>query len=152
METENAGNSAPGLRKEPETNPPQKRWVLVVDDEGGFRDMLQWYLKEHDLHVEVAKDGAEAVARAAEGKYSLVITDLTMPRLDGLKLLEEIKKMMPETAVIVITGFGTVETAVQAMRKGAFDFILKPFDLEFLIKRIKQALFGKSGNDMSESS
>ncbi|MBI4395504.1 MAG: response regulator [Elusimicrobia bacterium] len=119
-----------------------RRWVLVVDDEPGFRDMLKWYLSDHDLDVEVAKDGAEAMARAAGGKYSLVITDLTMPKLDGLKLLEEIKQKRPDISVIVVTGFGTVETAVHAMKGGASDFILKPFNLDHLLVRIKEALFG----------
>lgn len=124
----------------PKPEPARKKWILVVDDEPGFRDMLQWYLKGHDIHVEVAKDGAEAVDLAADGKFSLVVTDITMPRLDGLKLLEEIKRKLPGTAVIVMTGFGSVETAVHAMKSGASDFVLKPFDPEGLAKRIKEAL------------
>jgi len=117
-----------------------KRWVLVVDDEPGFRNLLQWYLSEHGLNVQVAQDGAEAVKMAKEGKFSLVITDVTMPQLDGLKLLEALKQNIPETAVIVVTGFGTVETAVYAMKKGASDFILKPFDMEKFVKTVKEAL------------
>ena len=120
----------------------KKKWVLVVDDEPGFRDMLQWYLKGHNIQVESAQDGAEAVERASQGKYSLIVTDLTMPRLDGLKVLQEVRSKLPGTAVIIVTGFGTVEVAVEAMRAGASDFILKPFDVEVLAGRIKRALAG----------
>ena len=119
---------------------PAKRWVLVVDDEPGFRNLLQWVLSERGLNVQVARDGAEAVKLAKEGNFSLVVTDVTMPRLDGLKLLEQLKKEMPGTAVIVVTGFGTVETAVYAMKKGASDFILKPFDMGMFAKAVEEAL------------
>ncbi len=118
----------------------QKQSVLVVDDESGYRDMLQWSLKKYAVHVDVAKDGAEALHLIANSHYSVIITDITMPRLDGLKLLDEVKKSNPQAFVIIVTGFGTVESAVYAMKKGAFDFILKPFDLEVLLNRVKQAL------------
>ena len=117
-----------------------KRSILVVDDEPGFRDMIKWYLKEWGFEVEIAKDGREAITRVVGGRYDVVITDITMPEMDGLTLLDEVKMRMPQTAVIIITGFGTVETAVHAMKHGAFDFVLKPFDMNHLEQLINQIL------------
>ena len=114
--------------------------VLVVDDEPGFRSMLQWELGSRGMIVEVAINGAEAVKLIKEKTFDLVITDLTMPILDGLMLLEAVKQLTPETEVIMATGFGTVETAVHAMQQGAYDFVLKPYDFEKLTTRIKQAM------------
>lgn len=114
--------------------------VLVVDDEPGFRSLLQWELQSRGMNVQIAENGAEGVQMAGETKFDVIITDITMPEMDGLKLLEEIKRTAPETEVIVATGFGAVETAVHAMKKGAFDFVLKPYDLEHLMARVRQAV------------
>ncbi len=75
-------------------------------------------------------------------KFDVVITDITMPQMDGIKLLEEVKKISPTTEVIVVTGFGAVETAVFAMRQGAFDFVIKPYDLDYLMACVKKAADG----------
>jgi len=117
----------------------ERRRVLVMDDEVGYRDLLRWELGRRGFAVEVAGDGAEGVSRAAERTYSIAIVDLTMPKLDGLGVLAELKKSKPLTKVILVTGFSTVETAVEAMRAGAFDFILKPFDLGRFIERVLEA-------------
>jgi DNA-binding NtrC family response regulator len=114
--------------------------VLVVDDEPGIRDMLRWELSSQGMVVETAENGVQGVAMAGKKTYDLIITDVTMPEMDGLKLLQEIQRTSPETAVIIATGFGAVETAVFAMRTGAFDFILKPFDLEHLLSCIQKAV------------
>lgn len=116
------------------------RRVLVVDDEPGFREMLEWDLRDQDVHVDTAPDGRQAQAMLSCSEYSLVITDISMPRMDGLNLLTLIKKEKPTLPVIVMTGFGTVEAAVGAMKAGASDFILKPFDLESLSARARELM------------
>jgi two-component system response regulator AtoC len=114
--------------------------VLVVDDEKGFRNLLKWELESLGIHVDTAENGAEGLRKASEMVFDVIITDITMPEMDGLKLLEEIKKIAPETEVIIATGFGAVETAVHAMKHGAYDFVLKPYDLEYLKQKVRQAV------------
>ena len=121
-------------------HPPKALRVLVVDDEAGFRDLWQWELNNRGITVDTATDGAEGVRMAAKTKYDVIITDITMPEMDGLKLLDEVNKTDSRTAIIIATGFGTVETAVHAMKRGAFDFVLKPYDLENLMTRVRQAV------------
>jgi two-component system response regulator AtoC len=118
--------------------------VLVVDDEAGFRNLLRWELNHLGIAVETAENGFQGVQMAGKAKFDVIITDITMPEMDGLKLLEEIKRIAPETEVIVSTGFGAVETAVYAMKNGAFDFVLKPYDLEHLMARVRQAMERRS--------
>jgi DNA-binding NtrC family response regulator len=118
---------------------PERR-ILVVDDEQGFREMLMWNLKEEGVIIDTASDGEEAEKKLSLGKYALVLSDITMPRVDGLGLLRRIKTLDPLIPVILMTGFGTVETAVQAMKDGAMDFVLKPFDVGGMIRRVRRAL------------
>lgn len=117
-----------------------RKVILVVDDEAGVRDMLRWCLRESDYDIKVARDGEEAVAVVAAGGVDLVVTDLTMPRLGGFGVLEAMAGKLPRTPVIVVTGFGTVEMAVHAMRSGAADFLLKPYDVGYLTARIRETL------------
>jgi two-component system response regulator AtoC len=114
--------------------------VLVVDDEEGFRNLLRWELESLNIDVETAENGAEGVRKASATLFDVIITDITMPEMDGLKLLEKIKKIAPETEVIIATGFGAVETAVYAMKHGAYDFVLKPFDLDRLKQKVCEAV------------
>jgi DNA-binding NtrC family response regulator len=114
--------------------------ILVIDDEQGYRALLQWKLGARGFQVEAVNNGAEAIERLSQTAFKVVITDLTMPKVDGLSVLETIKKRWPSTEVIVITGFGTVETAVRAMKLGAFDVIIKPFDLAPFIQVVMDAL------------
>jgi DNA-binding NtrC family response regulator len=118
--------------------------VLIIDDEQGYRSLLQWKLSARGLHVETVKDGGEALDRLRQGPFDVVITDLTMPQIDGMAVLEEIKKHWSQTEVIVITGFGTVETAVRAMKLGAYDVVIKPFDLAPFIQTVLDALQKRS--------
>ena len=120
-----------------------RKVVLVVDDEVGMREMLSWLLgKEYD--VVAASDGVEGAARIAAGGVDIVVTDVTMPRLGGFGVLEAAAGTFPRTPAIVMTGFGTVEMAVQAMRQGASDFLLKPFDAQVLADRIQETLTRRS--------
>jgi len=115
--------------------------VLVVDDEQGFRGFLKWELNDRGMQVDTAENGHEGLRLAKRQSYDVIITDVTMPEMDGLKFLKEVKRVSPETEVIVATGFGAVETAVYAMQNGAFDFFLKPFELENVMTRVKEAAF-----------
>lgn len=104
--------------------------ILVVDDDRLIRKYLGDILKKRDFHVESAEDGAKALALFGEKRFDVVVTDLIMPRMGGLGLLAELKERCLDVAVIVMTGRGTVETAVQAIKQGAYDFIEKPVDPE----------------------
>jgi two-component system response regulator FlrC len=100
--------------------------ILVVDDDDGVRAFLADSLSLAGHEVDQAGDGVEALERIAARAYPLVVTDLKMPRLDGLGLVDRIKKDHPETEVIVVTAHGSVDSAVDAMKRGAFDFVQKP--------------------------
>ena len=115
--------------------------ILVVDDEPGFREMLKWHLDTlKNVNVATAQDGEDAMTQAVLGNFLLVITDLTMPKVNGLELLDQLKVKNPQTEVVILTGFGSVETAVHAMKKGATDFILKPFDLKAFMTNVQSIL------------
>src|SRR4051812_13415562 len=115
--------------------------ILVVDDEPNIRSGLVLALEEESPYeVSTAADGSEAWSQFQHAPHQLVITDLKMPGpLSGLDLVREIKHGWPETLIIVITAHGTVETAVEAMRLGAHDYISKPVDLEILGHQVRRA-------------
>jgi two-component system response regulator FlrC len=100
--------------------------VLVVDDEAGLRTFLSETLEQEGHEVTVAGDGLEAEKRLAERNFELVVTDLKMPGKDGMSLLRKLRSEQPETEVVVLTAHGTVDTAVEAMKLGAFDYLQKP--------------------------
>ena len=113
--------------------------VLVVDDDSSMRDALSESLEICGFAVDTAEDGAVALKMFAEGKYDVVVTDMRMPRVGGMDVLREIKRQSPGTPVILATAYGTVNTAVEAMKEGASEFIMKPFtldDLEFIIRNV----------------
>ncbi|MDP6485022.1 MAG: response regulator, partial [Nitrospinota bacterium] len=104
--------------------------VLVVDDEDRVRKLLTRLLQEEGCRVQVASSGREALEALEREAYDLVLTDLTMPGMSGMDLLSEIREKWSEMSVILVTAFGTVESAVEAMHKGAFHYITKPFKLD----------------------
>jgi DNA-binding NtrC family response regulator len=113
--------------------------ILVVDDDPYMRTSLADCLMSCGYDVEAATDGVDALGKFRKGAYEMVITDIRMPKMGGLDLLKEVKGRCPETPVIVITAYGTVNTAVDAMKQGATDFIMKPFsldDLELVVKGV----------------
>lgn len=114
--------------------------ILVVDDKDSVRRMLADTLTAKGHTVEVARNGHSAVEKTRGQRFDLVLTDLKLPEMDGLQVLEAIKRQDPEMAVIVMTAFGTIETAVSAMKMGAFDFLTKPFDPDHLSVLIDRAL------------
>jgi two-component system response regulator AtoC len=113
--------------------------VLIVDDEANLRKVLAATLKREGYDVATAADGDAALEELREGGADVVVTDLVMPQRDGLSLLREIQARNPEIPVIVITAHGTVDSAVEALRLGAFDYITKPFEQEELKRVIAKA-------------
>ena len=118
-----------------------KRSILIVDDEQDMLDLLKRSL-EPDLNcrVEPAPSGEAALKRLAGESFDLVLADIKMPGMDGLELLEIIKRKNPEQTVVMMTAFGQIETAVAAMKSGAYDFITKPFEHDALLLRLEKAL------------
>lgn len=114
--------------------------VLVVEDKSAMQQMLSATLAGEGYEVDIASNGKDAIHKAKNKRYDLVLTDLKLPGADGLEVLSEVKEIDPEMSVIVMTAYGTVETAVEAMKVGAFDFITKPFDTDRLSLLIKRAL------------
>ena len=114
--------------------------ILVVDDELHTRQGLKTALEQDGYRVLTAASGAEARQVLEKEKVHLLLTDLNMPGINGLELLQMARRMVPEMAIIIITGFGSIETAVKAMKDGAYDFITKPVDLDKLSALVEKAL------------
>jgi len=114
--------------------------ILVVDDEQSMREFLQILLAKQGHEVQVADGAPAALARAAEGDLDLVITDLRLGRDSGLDVLAAVKAQTPATEVIMVTAFATTENAVQAMKLGAYDYVLKPFKVDELRLVVDKAL------------
>jgi DNA-binding NtrC family response regulator len=133
-----------------------KRLILIVDDQTELRDLLCRGLSKNGYSIFGAGRVEEAMHLLGKEPFDLVITDVKLPDRDGLQLLDTIKSKTPHLPVIVMTGFGSVENAVEAMRKGALDYILKPFSLEILEQRIQTAfgdiLRGESSANIEDQS
>ncbi len=114
--------------------------ILIVDDEPSIRKVLAAHLKKFGYDVDVAEDGLAAVARLEVESFHLVVTDLRMPGMDGMELLGWVREQYPGLPVILITAHGTVDTAVEAIKRGAFDYVTKPFDRDELFTAIQKAL------------
>ena len=114
--------------------------ILVVDDESSMRDMLEILLRKQGHEVHLAADAPAAVARAAQGELDLVVTDLRLGSGSGMDVLAAVKTHSPATEVVVITAFATAENAIQAMKLGAYDYVLKPFKLDELKLVVAKAL------------
>lgn len=114
--------------------------VLVVDDEKFIREILAEFLGMEGYVVRTAEDGSAALAELSRAHYDLVISDLKMPRMGGIELLEQVSRVDPKALTVIMTGFGTVETAIDAMKRGAYDYILKPFKVEEVIHIVQRGL------------
>ena len=114
--------------------------ILVVDDEKNYLVVLEALLGSEGYEIVTALDAKKAIGTAGEADLDLIITDMKMPGMTGMELLEKIKSLKPELPVIMMTAFGTIEMAVEAMRKGAYDYIQKPFENEQLKLTVKKAL------------
>jgi DNA-binding NtrC family response regulator len=113
--------------------------VLVVDDDPALREILQEALMRESYNVSTAEDGKEAIQAVKDSVVHIVITDYQLPDIDGLEVIDRLSKLDAKIIPIVMTGFGTIETAVRAMKSGAFDFITKPFDLETVAVVVRKA-------------
>jgi len=98
--------------------------ILIVDDEDIIRESLSFVLTKEGYRVQSAANGKEALEKVKAGSFDVVLTDLEMPEMKGIELLENITRFSPETMVVIITAYGSIETAIAALRKGAIDYIL----------------------------
>jgi len=114
--------------------------ILVVDDEDYMREVVRQALENAGFTVEEAADGKMAVSMLRQYPYQVIITDLRLPGLTGEAILEEALSLFPETIVILMTGFGNIQSAVEAIRKGAYDYLPKPFQLDELVMRVEKGL------------
>lgn len=121
-------------------NNTRNKTILLADDDENLRRVLEFQLEEAGYRVFSASDGAEALDLFADNEIDSVITDLRMPKVSGMELLEKIKELNPETPVIVVTAYGEVETAVAAVKAGAFDYINKPFSRDEIMLTLERAL------------
>ena len=122
------------------SGPDERPRVLIVDDEKFIRDILADFLGMEGYIVRTAEDGAAALTELDNAHYDLVISDLKMPRMGGIELLDAIGTAAPSALTVIMTGFGTVETAIDAMKRGAYDYILKPFKVEEVIRVVQRGL------------
>jgi DNA-binding NtrC family response regulator len=118
--------------------PRNKISILVVDDELSIRESLKGWLKRDGYQVETAAGGPEALAKNGENRFDIMLIDVKMPEMDGLTLLKKIKENDTDIAVVMMTAHGTIQDAVEAMKLGAYDYLLKPFDLEELTLTIEK--------------
>ena len=114
--------------------------ILIVDDDPEFADSLAEHMSGLGHSVKVAYDGQDGLDRFRAGAFHIVLTDLQMPGMDGMALLHEIKRLDSRCVVVLITGFGTVKSAVKAIKEGAYDFITKPVKLDEVDVVVNRAL------------
>jgi DNA-binding NtrC family response regulator len=131
-------NNSPGAQKRPPTS------ILVVDDDADMREWVKEDLEHEGFQVETASGGRAGVERVKKGGIDLVVSDVKMPDLDGLDLLREIREVDPSPFVIIVTGFGSIDTAIRAVKLGAYDYITKPFKIDQLLLSIDKALAEKA--------
>ena len=134
-----AASTLPELPPEP-TGGGRGATILIVEDDAAMRTMLREALEEDGYTVEAVGGGRAGIERVTQGGVDLVISDVKMPDLDGLDMLREIKAVTPSPHVITITAFGSIDTAIRAVKLGAFDYITKPFDVDQLILSVQKAL------------
>lgn len=113
--------------------------ILIIDDERAIRRALREILEFESFEVEEAEDGKQGVEKALSGEYDIIFCDIKMPNMDGMEVLDALAEASVESPVIMISGHGTVDTAVQAIKKGAFDFIEKPLDLNRILVTVRNA-------------
>lgn len=114
--------------------------ILVIDDERSIRNTLKDILEYEKFEVELAEDGFEGIEKASNERFDVILCDIKMPKMDGLEVLEKLLQKDPDNTVVMISGHGTIETAVDAIKKGAYDFISKPPDINRMLITIRNAL------------
>ncbi len=121
--------------------------ILLVDDEEQFVEVLAERLEARNFDVQRASSGDEAIAKLQEKESDVVVLDVLMPGKDGVQTLKEIKQLWPIVEVIMLTGHATVETAIEGMKLGAYDYLMKPSETEDLVKKISKAYQRKSEHE-----
>ena len=113
--------------------------ILIVDDEENFRHMLSVILIKEGYEVETASNGGEGLQKAVSSPFDQILCDIRMPRMDGLEFLKAIQKTGVEATIIVMSAYGTVDIAIEAMKLGAYDYISKPFKPDEIILTLRKA-------------
>lgn len=121
--------------------------ILVVDDEDDFRETLVSRLNKRQLDASGAESGIKALELVKKLLYDVIILDIKMPGMDGIETLREIKRIKPLIEVILLTGHASVESGIEGMKLGAFDYVLKPADFQALLEKIEQAYDKKHTHD-----
>ena len=114
--------------------------ILIIDDEKAIRKTLSEILSYEGYKIDEAGDGEEGLKKFREKEYDVILCDIKMPKMDGIEFLEKAKEANPDIPIIMISGHGTIETAVEAVKKGAYDYISKPPDLNRLLITIRNAM------------
>ena len=118
--------------------------ILVVDDEIEMRIALETTLKREGHHITLAENGKQALEKLNEDSFDLVLTDVKMPKMNGVELLKALKKKSPKTVAIMMTAYGDIDNAVETIKAGAFDYLLKPFSAEILVATVNRAFLNKN--------
>ena len=121
--------------------------ILFVEDDAAGRELGSYNLRKAGYDVDAVASGEEALARFSPDVHALVITDVRMPGISGMDVLRSVKEKAPDVPVLVITAYGSVETAVEAMKQGAADFVGKPFNRDHLLLSVERALEGRQLRD-----
>src|SRR5438270_7088849 len=144
------GNGAHHSFKTPEGDeqPRMRRRILIVEDNETAGRQLQKFLQaDAELEIDVTNNGENAIRALSDDNYSIVVTDLRMPRMDGMELIKQVQRRGLPVTVIVTTGHGSIDEALQAIRLGAYDFLTKPIDVENLRLVVQRALRERSLQD-----
>ncbi|MDY6843240.1 MAG: diguanylate cyclase [Thermodesulfobacteriota bacterium] len=145
MEFEGILDTKDGLEEE-----PQSVRILIVDDDKLLRDVLVEALELNNYLTDTAEDGLDALNKINSTAYDIVITDIKMPRMNGLELIKEVKKQNKDTDLIVMTGYASVDSAIESMKNGAIDYLVKPFNLDLIEIVINKTLENKRLKKMAE--
>jgi two-component system nitrogen regulation response regulator NtrX len=114
--------------------------ILIIDDERAIRNVLKDILNNEGYNTDEAPDGEEGLKKFKAGNFDLVLCDIKMPKIDGIEFLQQAKQLNGDVPIIIISGHGNIDTAVDAVKKGAFDYISKPPDLNRLLITIRNAM------------
>jgi len=123
--------------------------ILVVDDEIEMRIALETTLKREGHQITLAENGKQALEKLNEDSFDLVLTDVKMPKMNGVELLKALKKKSPKTVAIMMTAYGDIDNAVETIKAGAFDYLLKPFSAEILVATVNRAFLNKIHRKMN---